>query len=64
MKMGGYTMSEIDRAYLAAARAYDRGDYDLYEELIAQGAAKWGMTCEQFEDNVTDTRLFGVGCCG
>lgn len=62
--MGGYTMDGLDRAYLAAARAYDREDYNLYEELVEAGAARWGMTCGQFEDGVTDVRLFGVGSCG
>lgn len=46
------------------AKAYGDGDFDLYEDLVARGAARFGVDEGMFEDWCTDARLFGPGRCG
>lgn len=42
-----------------ANACYQIEDYEGYERAIAQGAKATGKSEGQFEDDVTDVRLFG-----
>ena len=56
--MGKHEM-QLKKAVDAVNNAYRSEDYDRYEALLDRESKRFNYTRNQFEDIVTDTRLFG-----